>query len=163
MSPKKEGATAPAGQGKKRQKGRVERMNGRFVWFQEWAEGVAKTLAAAAAVTSPEPLKKDVAEVADLVKTIAEACAGTSEKLLALHKVKWEPKISGKDAFVAGSPVMMKPRHIDKLAGVYEKADLNSLRVVSLHGKMAKVEIFKDNLAGEKFAVPCYQLQSRKA
>lgn len=160
MSPKKEGATAPAGQGKKRQKGRVERMNGRFVWFQEWAEGVAKTLAAAAAGASPETLKKDVAEVADLVKTIAEACAGTSEKLLALHKQKWEP--SGKDVFVAGSPVMMKPRYIDKLSGVYEKADLNSLRVVSLHGKMAKVEIFKDNLAGEKFAVPCYQLQSRK-
>lgn len=161
MSPKKEGAAAPAKPGKK-SKGRIERMNGRFVWFQEWAEGVAKTLTAAASTTTPAPLQKDVSDTADLVKTIAEACAGVSEKLLALHKQKWEPKIGGKDVFGVGSPVMMKPRHVDKLAGVYEKADLFSLRVVSLHGKMAKVEIFKDNLAGEKFAVPCYQLQTRK-
>lgn len=162
MSPKKEGGAAPAAQGKKKSKGRIERINGRFVWFQQWAEGVAKTLAAASAATSPAPLQKDVSDTADLVKTIAEACAGVSEKLLALHKQKWEPKASGKDVFVVGSPVMMKPRHVDKLAGVYEKSDLFSLRVVSLHGKMAKVEIFKDNLAGEKFAVPCYQLQARK-
>lgn len=161
MSPKEKNTAAPVKTGRKN-KGHVERINERFVKFKAYAEEVAKLLAAAGPQTDLLNLREKIGETASLVTSIAEACGGVSENLLALHKAKWNPRIGGRDVFVAGSLVMVKPRHVDHYIDFFAKEDLFSLRVVEIKGKSAKVEVFRDNLKGETLVLPAYRLQSRE-
>jgi hypothetical protein len=160
MSPKKEGAPAPAKKGKSK----VELINERFLKFREYAREVHKLLVASASI-APDEIKAKLTTAAEHANATVNASFEASESLLALHKAKWSPKISGHDVFIAGSLAMVKPHHLEFYTqeGAFDKADLLSLRVVSVHGKLAKVEIFRDGLKGETVGViPCFRLQARK-
>lgn len=157
MSPKKDGATAPA---KKKGKSKLDRINERFVKFREYAREVHKLITAAGA-SAPTAVKDKVTAAALRADQAVAACNEVSEALLALHKAGWNPRIGGKDVFVAGSLVMVKPRHVEHYTDFFQKEDLFSLRVVEVKGKSARVEIFKDNMRGETLVLPSYRLQAR--
>lgn len=158
MSPKKEGA--PAAQ-KKQGQSRLVGINARFIKFREFARSI-HAMIAAGIPGAPDEIKEKIAAAAARADQAVAACNETAEALLVLNKLKWAPP-RGRETFGPGSLAMVKPRHVDKHAAFFDKADLAHLRIVEVKGKSARVEIFRDNLAGEKFIVPVWQLQGREA
>lgn len=159
MSPKKDQA-APAAATKKGPS-KIERINARFIKFREYARGIHKLLTAAGQ-SAPVEIRDKVTAAALRADQAVASCNETSEALLTLQRARWSPKIGGKDVFVAGSLAMVKPRHVHAYSDFFAKADLESLLVVDIKGKQAKVQIVKDGLKGESFVVPVYRLQARE-
>lgn len=163
MAMKDKAATAAGSEGKKRGKSSTERLNKKAMEMRDWLRALQKKAATAAMLAQPN------SAIATALIEAERACGlGATEvetlisRLGTLHKEKWDPKAS-RDVFAPGALVAVRAPEFKRFDGAYEKADLAALRVVSIHGKKAKVEIFRDNLKGESVGlVPMRWLQGRE-
>ena len=157
MSPK-EGKAAPAAE--KKRKSKLDRINARVLRVAAEFGEIHKLLTAAGASAATE-LKDKITAAALRANAVAAACGELSEELLVLKKLKWEPRIGGKNVFVVGSPVAVAPRHVPAFSDFFDKDDLASLVVVEMKAKSTLVQVVKDGLKGGSFVCKNYQLQAR--
>ncbi len=78
----------------------------------------------------------------ELVK-MGLSAAEVPKHLFRLHELKWEPSIRAANAYKPGDLVGLKGRHVERFTknGAYKANDISRLRVVSVHGTQAKVQI----------------------
>lgn len=69
--------------------------------------------------------------------------AEVPKHLYRLNELKWEPSIRAAQSYKAGDLVGLKGRHVERFTknGAYKANDITRLRVVSVHGTQAKIQI----------------------
>jgi hypothetical protein len=148
-------AVAPAPKpGKKKHQTEVEKLNAKALGIAAWAletatlfqDGVPTDLLGKPAGA---PFIVLLTDANDAVALLQDAARKLSSALLPLHKAKWAPRHRARGEHRPGDLVALKEKRIARYEGAYSKEDLAHLRVVSVHGKLVKAEVFKDGLKGE--------------
>jgi hypothetical protein len=142
----------------------VQRLNEKAIQLRGWIQKLVKMADATRAGITEEDsaLDRAMVKISANGELVSTAIDDVITGLGMASKEKWDPKKAPKNFFATGALVAVRAPDVKRFDGAYEKADLASLRVVSVHDKKAKVEVFRDNLKGECLGlVPMRWLQAR--
>ena len=161
-APAAEKAAKPA----KKPKTAVEKLNAKALAIAAWALETAPLFQDGMIPEvegKPAPFLVLLANANDAVGLLQDAAKKLSAALLPLHKAKWQPRHRARGEHRPGDLLALKAKRVGRFEGAYSKEDLGSLRAVSVHGKLVKVEVFKDGLKGECLGlVHAHWLETRK-